>query len=164
MFTIEHRLALSKSHRGLRTSPTTEFRKGSIPWNKGKRGYRVHSDEYKEALRKTMKASNHLPDARRGSGNYNWKGGARITESGYRMLYVENEIINKRSIFEHRQVAARALGRPLRNGEVVHHVNGDKLDNRNANLVICSPGYHRWLEGRMANLYKAEHFPKRLTA
>jgi hypothetical protein len=80
------------------------------------------------------------------------------------MIYIGNEEINKRSIFEHRLIAERALGRPLKKDEVVHHVNGDKLDNCNTNLVICNQGYHRWLEGRMANLYKAEHFSNRLTA
>lgn len=38
--------------------------------------------------------------------------------------------------YVHRIVAQAWLGRPLRDGEVVHHKNGDKLDNRPENLEV----------------------------
>lgn len=66
--------------------------------------------------------------------------------------------LDGRRVYEHILVAEKALGRKMKRGEVVHHINGDKADNRNCNLLICDKSYHGWLEKKMAQLYKQEHF------
>lgn len=49
----------------------------------------------------------------------------------------------------HVAVAERALGKPLPVGAEVHHVDGDKWNNANENLVICQDhAYHALLHVR----------------
>ncbi|MDD3190957.1 MAG: HNH endonuclease signature motif containing protein [Candidatus Pacebacteria bacterium] len=51
----------------------------------------------------------------------------------------------------HRAVVKKRLGRSLGEGEVVHHRDGNKRNNRSSNLQVCSRSQHYWIHKRMSN-------------
>ena len=47
-------------------------------------------------------------------------------------------------VFVHRWVVENHLGRKLKKGEVVHHLNGNKLDNDFSNLMVFESQYEHY--------------------
>ena len=86
-----------------------------------------------------------------GKENPNWRGGRSITSHGYVLIRVgkHHHLADVRGYaYEHRLVAEEKLGRRLRPGEIIHHLNDDRTDNRPENIRVVNGNaehyvYHR---------------------
>lgn len=86
-----------------------------------------------------------------GAMNGQWKGGRSIASNGYILIRVgkEHHLADVRGYaYEHRIVAEHTLGRPLRLDEEVHHINGDKQDNRAENIQVNESRAHHFVAHR----------------
>lgn len=84
-------------------------------------------------------------DRFRGPNAARWTGGV-IKRRGYLLVHMPDHHsirpgTQRKYVLEHRLVMEDHLGRPLRSDEHVHHLNGDKMDNRVENLELWTTAH-----------------------
>lgn len=90
------------------------------------------------------------PGMATGSKNPAWKGGRRVRPDGYVMVWTpEGERL------EHQIVMEKHLGRRLKPGEVVHHRDGNKQNNRVKNLELTTQSKH--IREHLPAMHKARY-------
>jgi hypothetical protein len=90
----------------------------------------------------TIRSRGLIAGRHSGEANPSWQGGV-LEKDGYLMEWVapddplrEPMAHSKGYIPQHRLVMARALGRPLKPHETVHHIDGDRSNNALSNLQL----------------------------
>lgn len=96
----------------------TLLKKGHLTWNKGKKGLW-------------------------GSNSPSYKGGKSVMTNGYVRILIPGTGSYQ---LEHRLVMEKKLGRKLKKGEIVHHINHNRQDNREENLELFIKNEHDRME------------------
>jgi len=104
---------------------------------------KMHPQGFRHSLATKVKMSL----GRQGERHPNWKGGWQNWH-GYVYIKLPQDnpyigMVNANGyVLEHRLVVAQRLGRDLIEGEIVHHHNGVRNDNRFCNLALTSRSNH----------------------
>jgi hypothetical protein len=105
----------------------------------------IYKKAYKLGLRKTAEIEFcNRSEARKGERSSNWNGGQKITRYGYRQILCPDHPradVNG-YVMEHIFVWERATNIPVPIDCCVHHLNGDKTDNRIQNLCLMKKSAH----------------------
>lgn len=105
----------------------------------------IYKRAYKLGMRQTKEVEfANRSNAHKGEKGSNWKGGVSISTKGYRLVKCpEHERADSHGyVLEHILVYEKAYGVKIPPGHCVHHLNGNKQDNRIENLCLMSNSEH----------------------
>lgn len=86
----------------------------------------------------------------RGTAHPAYRNARSITAQGYVLMSRPGAATEQ--VLEHRYVMEQHIGRRLERSEQVHHINGEKTDNRIENLQLTTPGEHNAIHEKVRNL------------
>lgn len=89
----------------------------------------------------TNRNRNKRSENAKGKKNSQWRGGKRITSHGYVEIYMPTHPYASKSrgtVYEHRLVMEKKIGRYLKPEEDVHHIDENKQNNDPDNLHLFS--------------------------
>lgn len=95
-------------------------------------------------VQEVVKRQGIKPSARRGAASHKFRLGRYVDRDGYVRCLVDEHpnAYRGRYVFEHRLMMEKALRRRLRPEEIVHHRNGNRVDNRLQNLELTDRADH----------------------
>ena len=126
---------------------TKRKRSLALMGNRNALGYKF-TDEQKARARITNVNKNKL-----GEKSPSWKGGKYVDVNGYMRTKVGGL---GRYKLDHHSIVEDFIKRPLKNKEIIHHINFDRMDNRIDNLYLFRTKaqhtkYHRFLRRHNLN-------------
>ena len=105
----------------------------------------IYKKAYKLGLRKSKEIEFlNRSEVRKGEKGANWKGGFSTTKKGYRLVLCpdHHRADTKGYVLEHILVWERETGVQVPSNCCIHHLNGDKTDNRIQNLCLMQHKAH----------------------
>ena len=105
----------------------------------------IYKKAYKMGMRKTKEIEfQNRSLARKGEKSPNWNGGKKTTSGGYVVVFKpEHPRADKNGyVMEHILVFEKATGLCVPRNCAIHHLNGNKNDNRIENLCLMEFGAH----------------------
>lgn len=148
-------MPFTKGHKPYKAMLGKKHSPETIAKIKAARAKQIITDDQKKKTSETLKKIGHKPPSwkgkkhkpetiekirksKLGKKHYNWKGGRMKHVDGYVYIYQPEhpESTNKGYVFEHRLIMEEHIGRYLKSGEVVHHIDNDFSNNKLENLIL----------------------------